>query len=257
MSGGSSCYGSGSDDWDAASREGTNNEVRLDGLLNAFFLFKLAAPSSPRPTCRRHAAYTANALKPSNAAVPNQMGASDTAVPAPSVNASTIKRGRPRLRDMLCDALCTEGSARECTVERLHRVAGDIETALKRLQEDSAEVAHGLVVSLSDPLNHELRSMVLSGAIPVDRLVRMDEESLLNPELRARRQRQRRIRLEQQTADFVDRLNATVTYMFECPACGGSDCFAQFRSADFVKWHGDDPTPTLLRCRLCSHSFRA
>ena len=63
-------------------------------------------------------------------------------------------------------------------------------------------------------------------------------------------------RLNQYSVEYLEKLNLTVTHMFTCPVCGSRDCYANFRSTDFVKWQGDDQTPTLLRCCKCSHSFR-
>lgn len=166
------------------------------------------------------------------------------------------KRNRVGLREMLCGAL-TVGEESKATMEgtAVDELAKQIVSAIRE-SEDSAEIASAIVRNLSDPLNTALRHSVLSGEVTPQALVEMDEEQLLNPELRRIRREQRLERLEQKSVEFVQRLTSVVTHLYKCPECGGEECYANFRNADFVKWHGDDPNPTLLTCTKCGFSFR-
>lgn len=225
-------------------------EADLVGAINSHFVAVLSrAKVSPRPTQRRRSKVPSDAAR----------GAGNSSDDQRSLILTSTSRGkkRPRinLHESMCTALRTGGSGDALSGNVIDRVATGIVHALKVVP-DRAEVAHLIFRSLSDPLNTGLRESVLAGLTTPSDLVAMDEESLLNPETREERQRQRRERLEQKTVAYVESLTSTVTHLFACPSCGGRKCHAQFRSTDFVKWHGDDPTPTLLTCVKCSHSFR-
>ncbi|EPY31956.1 transcription elongation factor [Strigomonas culicis] len=110
--------------------------------------------------------------------------------------------------------------------------------------------------ALVDPLNTELRSKILDRRISANSLVCMNEVEFLNPEARMRIEKARAERMEQKTVEYIERLTMTETTLFKCPSCGCSKCYANFRSTDYVKWQGDDPAPTLLKCTACSFTFK-
>lgn len=244
-------------DWDEALTDesiAAAEDARLAGMINAQFAQKLTAMPVPRPTRRkRQQGILGNGS--GRAAGVGATRATPEGSPPPV--AAKAARTRPSLADLLKEALSVGGSAEETTSAALDAVIHGIQTELRQAGEDAPEVAHGLVNSLSDPLNADLRWRVLSGSIAPAALVHMDEESLLNPPLREERHCQRQERLEQKTTDFISRMNSPLTYMYVCPSCGKNECFAQFRSSSQVKWTGDDPTPTLLHCRSCTCAFRA
>ncbi|CAD2219969.1 transcription elongation factor [Angomonas deanei] len=110
--------------------------------------------------------------------------------------------------------------------------------------------------ALSDPLNHSLRENLWTGKLSEEELVKMNEFELLNPVDRSALEEERKARLEQKTVAFIEELASVKTELYPCPQCGNKECYANFRSTDFVKWHGDDPTPTILKCKKCGHHFR-
>lgn len=181
----------------------------------------------------------------------SRRAASSSATPLPPAR-------RGKVRDVLKDALrlC---AASHCATTEQRPLSPLVDAILASISksDDRAYTASAVLRGLTDPLNEQLRRDVLHGVISPGQLVALDDESLLNPGMRAKCQMDRAQRQEQQTVEFQQRLTSTVTSMFTCPSCGNKECYANFRSTDFVKWQGDDPTPTLLRCVKCQHSFKA
>lgn len=179
-----------------------------------------------------------------------------------SSSSSSVKEGAPPNKKPRMDLASMIGAAlrrgdvsllpTDVTVEAR---AAQIVDALRQ-SGGGGEVAKAVTHALGDPLNKELRHAVLTGTMSPAALVALDEVSLLNIEKRAAQEKARLERLDQHSVEYLERLSLTVTNIYTCPACGSHECYANFRSTDFVKWGGDDQTPTLLRCCKCGHSFR-
>ncbi|CAG9574486.1 transcription elongation factor-like protein [Leishmania major strain Friedlin] len=162
------------------------------------------------------------------------------------------KQARMDISSLIRQALSQ--SSAHCTSANVDEVAGRVVAALRQ-KAGGAEVARAVTRALADPLNEELRESVLSGLLRPEELVALDEVSLLNQAERSVLAKARRERLNQHSVEYLERLNLTVTNMLTCPECRSHECYANFRFTDFVKWQGDDQTPTLQRCCRCSVSF--
>lgn len=230
-------------DW-SVSDDGVSDSDEVACAMNTRFVEHLVQQHPPRVTQRRR---SRSPTKPQ----PEK----NTKEEAVDVDAAPRKLPRFDLVAMISDALRKGDVAllpADMTVEKLS--AQIVETMRK--SPGGGEVARAVTQALADPLNVELRNDVLQGKLSPEELISLDETSLLNPQDRAVQEKARLDRLNQHSVEYLEKLSLTVTHMFTCPACGSHECFANFRSTDFVKWQGDDQTPTLLRCCKCSHSFR-
>lgn len=229
-------------DWTPSDSGSDSDEAA--SALNARFVESLSQSHPPRVTQRRrrrHSPAISDAEKDEDEAVGTD--------PPPR------KPPRLDLVAMISAALKKDDGSCLPSEASVGKLAAKIVEALRE-SSGGGEVARAVTQALADPLNVELRKSVLQGKITPTALVAMDEVSLLNPKDRERQERARLDRLNQHSVEYLEKLQYTVTHMFTCPACGSHECFANFRSTDFVKWQGDDQTPTLLRCCKCSHSFR-
>ncbi|KPA79015.1 transcription elongation factor-like protein [Leptomonas pyrrhocoris] len=228
-------------DWDSDSDVSDSHEIA--SAMNMCFVEHLAQQHAPRVTQRRRSRSPAG--PEANRSVREVVDADGTPRTQPRLDVvamigNALKKGDVR------------GLPAEMSVEQL---SAQIVEALRR-SSGGGEVARAVTQALADPLNTDLRNAVLKGEMSPEKLVTLDELSLLNPKERAIREKARLDRLNQHSVDYLEKLSLTVTHMYTCPVCGSQDCFANFRSTDFVKWQGDDQTPTLLRCCKCAHSFR-
>ncbi|KAG5492994.1 hypothetical protein JKF63_01575 [Porcisia hertigi] len=184
-------------------------------------------------------------------------GASSTRAALSSSSRATGEATRSQTRIDVCSVIrqALSQSQAQCPSANVDDIASRVAAALRQCGE-GGDVARAVTRALADPLNEKLRESVLTGRLSPEELVALDELSLLSHTERERLERARQARLDQYSVEYFDRLNNTVTHMFTCPACESRECYAHFRSTDFVKWQGDDETPTLLRCCKCSLSFR-
>ncbi|GET88863.1 transcription elongation factor-like protein [Leishmania tarentolae] len=222
----------------------SNPEAVAASTLNMHLVELMTLRHSSRVTRRRPACATSEVPMKSSTEISREAGASGEA---------PRKQARIDISNLIRQALLQSSSC--CSFARVNEATSQVVAALRQ-SGDGAEVARAVTRALADPLNEELRESVLSGPLCPEELVALDEVSLLNQSERAVRESARLERLNQHSVEYLERLSLTVTNMFTCPECGFGECYANFRSADFVKWQGDDPTPTLLRCCRCSLSFR-
>ncbi|KPI88907.1 transcription elongation factor-like protein [Leptomonas seymouri] len=228
-------------DW--SPDEDVSDSYEASSAMNIRFVDHLAQQGPSRVTQRRR---SRSPMKP---------GADKHADEVISVG--EVPRMKPRLDlvAMIGNALKKGDLGMLPSEMSAEKLSAQIVEALRR-SSGGGEVARAVTQALADPLNVDLRNAVLKGEVSPEKLVTLDEVSLLNPKERAIQEKARRERLDQRSVEYVEKLSLTVTHMFTCPACGSRECFANFRSTDFVKWQGDDQTPTLLRCCKCSLSFR-
>lgn len=228
-------------DW--SPDESVTDSEEAASALNTCLVEHIAQRHPPRVTQRRR---SRPLVKPDASQPVNE-----------AVDADESPRKAPRfdLVTMIGNALRRGDVSLVPAESSVEELSAQIVEALRK-SPDGGEVARAVTYALDDPLNVELRNAVLQGKLRPAELVELDEFSLLNPEERAAKDKARTERLNQYSVEYLEKLNLTVTHMFTCPVCGSRDCYANFRSTDFVKWQGDDQTPTLLRCCKCSHSFR-
>lgn len=217
-------------DW--ASDTESSSAENADATLNNYFILLLTKPHPSRVT-RRRKSVASSSLLPLSTLQPLCLIDEVSAAFSKHISRSNGE-----------------------TTSEIHRLSQAVVQALKG-SDGGAEVALSVVRAIADPLNGDLRRRLFDGSLSPDALVALDEESLLNPQQRQQQTAARLARLNQQSVEYIERLSSTLTGLYTCPACGCRECYANFRSTDFVKWMGDDPTPTLLRCTACSMSFRA
>lgn len=231
-------------DWTPDS-SASDVEEDASSALNTHLVQLLAEQRTPRVTSRRHAAPHASDTA--------GQAALTRSPPTRSEREPPVKHPRIDVAGLVRQALSQSSAA--CPSADLDDVVGRVAEALRR-SPDAAEVSRAVTKALTDPLNAALRERVLSGRLPPSELAALDEVSLLNPDARAALEKARLERLNQHSVEYLEKLSLTKTNLYTCPACGSQECYANFRSTDFVKWQGDDETPTLLRCCKCSFSFR-
>ncbi|CBZ27345.1 transcription elongation factor-like protein [Leishmania mexicana MHOM/GT/2001/U1103] len=232
-------------DCEWSSDSGVSNAEAIAAAALNMHLVELVTLQHPsRVTRRRHVYPTSDDTKASSA---------DISQPSRASGEAPRKHARIDISSLIRQALSQSGA--HCPSANVDEVAGRVVAALKQ-RADGAEVARAVTRALADPLNGELRESVLSGRLRPEELVALDEVSLLNQAEREVLEKARLERLNQHSVEYLERLSLTVTNMFTCPECGSRECYANFRFTDFVKWKGDDQTPTLLRCCRCSLSFR-
>ncbi|AYU79101.1 transcription elongation factor-like protein [Leishmania donovani] len=222
----------------------SNAEAIVAAALNMHLVELMTSQHPSRVSHRRPAYATSESTRASSAKISHKTRASGEA---------PRKQARVDISNLIRQALSQSGA--HCPSANVDEVAGQVVAALRQ-RAGGAEVARAVTHALADPLNEELRESVLSGRLRPEELVALDEVSLLNQAERAVLEKARLERLNQHSVEYLERHNLTVTNMFTCPECGSRECYANFRFTDFVKWQGDDQTPTLLRCCRCSLSFR-
>ncbi|KAG5477674.1 hypothetical protein LSCM1_04967 [Leishmania martiniquensis] len=151
----------------------------------------------------------------------------------PAKSESPHTQSRIDLRGLIQQALSQ--SRTRCPSVNADDMASRVAAALIR-NADGAEMARAVTHALADPLNEKLRESVLTGRLRPEDLVALDEVSLLSEPARAALEKGRLERLNQQSVENLERLSLSVTNMFTCPECGARECYANFRSTDFVKW---------------------
>ncbi|KAG5503911.1 hypothetical protein GH5_04764 [Leishmania sp. Ghana 2012 LV757] len=222
----------------------SDDEASASSALNRHLVQLVTLRHLPRVTHRRRAFTTGESAWATDAEISHQ---SRVTGEAPRT------KGRIDLRSLIRQALSQSNT--QCPSANVDDVASRVVAALRQ-SADGPEMARAVTCALADPLYEKLREDVLSGRLRPEDTVALDEVSLLNQSARAALEEARLERLNQQSVEYLERLRLTVTNMFTCPECGSCECYAHFRSTDFVKWQGDDQTPTLLRCCKCSLSFR-
>ncbi|KAK7195773.1 transcription elongation factor-like protein [Novymonas esmeraldas] len=236
-----------SSDWGSDSSASESAESGTCDV-NRHLVELVATRPPPRVTQRRRQRSRSSSPTPSASGLSAEAAGSGRTADAPP-----RQQARIDLPGLLRHALAQ--SSAECPSTDVDEVVRRVVLALRR-SEDGAGMARAVTRALADPLNAQLRVDVLTGVVSPDELAALDEVRLMNPTARGEMERARTERLNQQSVEYLERLSLTVTHMFTCPACGSRECYANFRSTDFVKWQGDDATPTLLRCCKCALSFR-
>lgn len=227
-----------SEDWSDES----SCETDLEGRLNAFVVSCLSKARPTRVSRLKALAQEAHRADHKKETASTNLGS----------GGAGQKRQRVGLREELLNALRQDGDHQE---ELLNTIVDEILTAIK--SSSDRVVTAGLIRNgLADPLNTKLRRDILERRTTAGDLVDMNDLDWLNPVERERVDKERQERMSQKTVEYMERLSMTVTTIFKCPSCGCGECYANFRSTDFVKWQGDDPHPTLLRCTKCGFTFK-
>ncbi|EPY33661.1 transcription elongation factor S-II [Strigomonas culicis] len=109
-----------------------------------------------------------------------------------------------------------------------------------------------LLLNLKDEKNKELRSNIVSGKLPVEVLVTLGEQDLVNPERRQELQKGFEERAKDTDLTEIAKARQTSSTLFRCPACKKSDCSfyeKQTRSAD-------EPMTVFCSCNKCGNNWR-
>lgn len=167
----------------------------------------------------------------------------------PSVAPNTQGR-RERWIQMLLPAFMQDCEETESPLRR--ELCARIVKCLPSESQEAKDTFLMLLLNLKDEKNTELRCNIVSGKMPVEVLVTLGEQDLVNPERREQIQREFQERAKDTNLTEIEKAMQTSSTMFKCPSCKKRDCSfyeKQTRSAD-------EPMTIFCTCNKCGRKWK-
>ncbi|KAJ8905474.1 hypothetical protein NDN08_001981 [Rhodosorus marinus] len=162
---------------------------------------------------------------------------------------------RKRVKEMLANALYKESEGHLESLEKAMEIAIKVElemyTVFHGTNQAYKDKFRTVNFNLKDEKNERLRSLVVSGAVGPERLIKMSSQELANPE-----RRESNTKIEKNNMREAQLYNpnkhAATTDLFKCGKCKQRKCTyyqLQTRSAD-------EPLTSFVTCMVCNNRWK-
>jgi transcription elongation factor S-II len=119
--------------------------------------------------------------------------------------------------------------------------------------EETKDGFQTLLFNMKDVKNGELRRKVVEGELLVERLVRMDDRELANPELRKKIEEKMEDRAKDTNlSELAKAMRTSNSTLFKCKTCGARDTSWYQRQTR----SGDEPMTVIITCNKCNTQWR-
>lgn len=156
-----------------------------------------------------------------------------------------------RWANLLHPALMQDREPHEA--EAVMALCARIIAALPGDLEETADGFQTILFSMRDKKNGELRRKLVEGELLVERLVRMDDRELANPELRKKIEDKMEDRAKDTNlSELAKAMRTSNSTLFKCKTCGARDTSWYQRQTR----SGDEPMTVIITCNKCNTQWR-